>query len=139
MVRRPLAFACVTALLLVACSADDGTPPASGTDGGGDATADVQLPGNDAAPADAAPDAPTLGCGEFSGFDRYTCSKDGTTRGKCPGDASLTSEVCARGCLRDVPPQDDVCLGTTSSFSCAGSIGTVKAADGDYYLTAFGC
>ena len=132
-------FAALAVSLLLACSSDDGTPPPSGTDSGVDATADVQLPGNDAAPIDGANDAPTTGCGEFSGFDRYTCSKDGNSRGKCPGDASLTSEACSRGCLRDVAPQDDVCLGTTTTFSCPGSIGTVKAQDGDYYLTAFGC
>ncbi len=78
------------------------------------------------------------GCGEFAGATRMTCSKDGNSRGSCVGGAPKI-ESCARGCLRKSSPDDDVCMGTTTSFACSGSYGTGKAEDGDYYLTSFGC
>lgn len=139
----PLVAAVSAATLLVAaCSSGDGTTPA-GDDAG--TTADAATPldaagdavaNDDAAPA---PDAAATGCGEFAGDTRYTCSKDGDSRGRCVDDASADVETCARGCLRDQPPADDVCMGTTTSWTCPGSYGTAKAQDGDYYLTGFGC
>jgi hypothetical protein len=65
---------------------------------------------------------------------RFACAADGMSRAKC-----ATVEPCARGCLRNVPPADDECMGTTTTWSCPGSYGTKKAENGDYYLTAFGC
>lgn len=136
--------------LAVACSSSDGAAPDSAaSDAGaavdgaasGDAARDANAGdgGGDAA-SDAAGDAAaTQGCGEFTGDTRFTCAKDGNARGKCAGDASLTTETCARGCLKEPAAQDDVCMGTTTSFSCTGSYGTTKADNGDYYITAFGC
>jgi hypothetical protein len=136
--------------LAVACSSSDGAAPDSAaSDSGvavdgapsGDAARDANDGGGagDAAIDSAMDGASTQGCGEFAGDTRFTCSKDGNARGKCPGDASLTREACARGCLKEPPAQDDVCMGTTTSFSCTGSYGTTKADNGDYYITAFGC
>ncbi len=104
--------------------------------GSGDATDAHTADGADAAHADVADGAP-VGCGEFTGDTQFTCSKDGLSRGKCVGGAPVV-EACARGCLR-VDGADDVCMGTTDSWSCTGTVGTTKAADGDYYLTGFGC
>jgi hypothetical protein len=97
--------------------------------------------GRDAAARDGkppAPDAKPAGCGEFAGATRFTCSKDGNSRGKCVGGVP-TVESCANGCLRKKAPADDVCMGTTTSWSCSGSYGTTKAENGDYYITVFGC
>jgi hypothetical protein len=83
-------------------------------------------------------DLPPPSCGEWSGLTRFTCAKDGNSRGKCPGGVP-TIESCANGCLRKTPPADDVCMGTSATFSCTGSYGTTKAENGDYYITTFGC
>ncbi len=73
-----------------------------------------------------------------AGPARFTCSADGNSRLKCVSGA-LLNEPCARGCLRSAPGTDDVCMGTTDTFSCTASYGTQRAQNGDYYLTAFGC
>ena len=141
----------VIGALLVACGSDASGPAAGALDDA--SAADAAQPGfdsgvdggsvtNDAAsPNDATRnDAPsTTSCGEFSGDTRFTCSKDGNSRGKCVGDASLVQESCANGCLREKPPADDVCMGTTAMFTCTGSYATTPVQNGDYYLTAFGC
>jgi len=84
------------------------------------------------------PDLPLPSCGEFAGLTRFTCAKDGNSRGKCPGGVPLI-ESCANGCLKKTAPADDVCMGTSATFSCTGSYGTTKAENGDYYITTFGC
>jgi hypothetical protein len=105
----------------------------------GAAGADASL-GSDGAFVDgASTDGALAGCGEFSGDAVYTCSKDGSARGKCEADASPLVEACPRGCLRSPPGQDAVCMGTTATLDCTGSYGKTKAANGDYYITAFGC
>jgi hypothetical protein len=38
-----------------------------------------------------------------------------------------------------MPTDDDVCMGTTTAWSCTGLQGTEQAEDGDYLLTSFGC
>lgn len=73
----------------------------------------------------------------------YQCSGDGARRSRCV-DGATQSESCARGCLRDststpLGASGDVCMGTTTPWSCPGSYGTKKALDGDYFITAFGC
>jgi hypothetical protein len=122
---RSAAIATLTVLATIAACGSDATS----------ATQDDA--GIDANQSDASM-APT-GCGEFTGDARFTCSKDGNARGKCDGDASLTVESCPNGCLRETPPADDVCMGTTDTFSCTGPYGTIPAQNGDYYLTSFGC
>jgi len=126
-----------------------GPDPSTGQgDAGADATItpDPDAGGTSDAPAatdGAGPgpgtDAATAGCGEYTGDTLYTCSKDGTARGKCVGDASPSIEQCPNGCLRSPPGQDAVCMGTTATLDCTGSYGKTKAANGDYYITAFGC
>jgi hypothetical protein len=83
-------------------------------------------------------DRSVVACGEFAGMTRFTCSKDGYSRGKCVNGAGVI-ESCARGCLRGKAPADDVCMGTTDNWSCTGIQGTNKALNGDYYITYFGC
>jgi hypothetical protein len=112
----------------------EGTTTITGEDGG-DAAMSVDAP---TTPVEGGGDTSTAGCGEFTGDTRMTCSKDGNSRGKCVGGAAQI-ESCARGCFRNAAPADDVCMGTTTTWSCTGSYGTTKAQDGDYYLTAFGC
>ena len=110
-------------------------PPA--TDG---AAEDAAGPIADGALLDGASiDGAAAGCGEYTGDTVYTCSKDGNARGKCEGDASPLVEACPRGCLREPAGQDAVCMGTTATLDCTGSYGKTKAANGDYYITAFGC
>ena len=134
------AMAAMPALVAAACSSSDAIGPATAASDGGDAMVATDATASDGNPTgDAANDAQTQGCGAFTGDTRFTCSKDGNARGECVGDASLTSEPCARGCLREPATQDDVCMGTTTNFSCTGSYGTTKAENGDYYITAFGC
>ena len=59
------------------------------------------------------------------------------SRGLCDGGA-LNLEACANGCLiKDAA--DDVCMGTTATWSCSGTWGTKKAENGNYYATSFGC
>ena len=142
-------FAALLALA-AACSSQSAAPEPSGNGGDGGPVDASQAsdgppgtgPASDAAAPDAARDAadgPASGCGEYAGDALYTCSKDGTARGKCVGDASASVELCPRGCLRSPPGADDVCMGTTSTLDCPGSYGKTKAANGDYYITAFGC
>ena len=152
--KMPFAVASVLVLALAACSGGDGAPGEDGTivdeDAGfsplapdaevtsdaapaiptGDASADAALHASDASPAPA-------GCGEFKGLTSFTCSKDGKERGKCVNGAPVI-EACPRGCLRTTA-KDDVCMGTTTTFSCTGTMGTEKAQNGDYYITSFGC
>ncbi len=127
-------------------TAGDGAPPADAdlpTDAPAD-TRDAASPSKDAgadaksdASADTNADAPA-GCGAWAGDPKFTCSADGTTRGKCVG-TTPSVEPCARGCLREPAGTDAVCLATTASWSCSGSYGTTRSAAGDYDLTAFGC
>jgi hypothetical protein len=74
-------------------------------------------------------------CTDFPSAD-FTCAADGNGRGKC--DAGQVSfEACANGCL--IQPGADVCMGTTSSWSCGGTTGKAKMQNGDYVATSFGC
>ena len=135
---RSVVACCFVAILTGAACSDGGESalPEPSVDGGVEAAsaADAAPPSKVDAGADAAP----KGCGEYAAATRMTCSKDGSARGKCVGGAPQI-EPCPRGCLREKAPADDVCMGTTTPFSCTGSYGTAKAEDGDYYLTAFGC
>jgi hypothetical protein len=140
--------AAVLASVALACSggspADGGGPldasvdapaPIGSIDGSTDASGD-----GPSAPVDSSSnDAAIAGCGEFAGDGTFTCSKDGNSRGKCPGDASLVVEACPNGCLREPVGQDSICMGTTDAWSCPGSYGTTRALDGNYYVTEFGC
>lgn len=75
-------------------------------------------------------------CGSYT-EGVYSCAPDGNARGTCSGGAAKL-ETCDRGCLiKD--GADDVCMGTTATWSCSGTWGTQKAENGDYYATAFGC
>lgn len=87
-------------------------------------------------PSDAG--APDAGCGPYASYSIYNCSGDGNARLKCAGN-QLSTQSCANGCLREPTGTEDVCMGTTTSFSCTGSYGTTKARNGDYFITAFGC
>jgi hypothetical protein len=101
----------------------------------GDAGAD----GDEASDATAAGDTGAdAGCGEFTGDTNFTCSKDGNSRGECLG-GTPTIDMCSRGCLREMAPQDSICMGLTDNWSCNGSYGTDRALNGDYDLTSFGC
>ena len=106
---------------------DAAAPMESGTTTDGGGTEDVAQ--GDDAPA---------GCGEYTGDTSFTCSKDGNSRGKCV-NGTPTIEMCSRGCLREMSPQDSICMGTTDNWSCNGSYGTERALNGDYDLTSFGC
>lgn len=79
-------------------------------------------------------------CSPTDDTARFRCTADGDARRKCASGV-LASEGCARGCLRSAPDggADDTCMGTDATWSCPGTFGTEKAANGDYYLTAFGC
>jgi hypothetical protein len=127
---------------------------ASGTGGGGgaggtagvDASNDGPTDAQGGASGDAADDGASssdgsegaAGCGIYAGKQYFNCAPDGMGRGKCES-GSLTFEDCPRGCLIEPVGQDDVCLGTTNSWSCSGSYGKTKLEDGDYYATSFGC
>jgi|GEM_PF-5757922 len=125
------------AIVAAACaSADQTIAPVLDDSGASDGSAQRDGSPGDASIASDASDAG--GCGEFTGNARFACSKDGNSRGKCIAQAPQI-EACSRGCLRSQAPADDVCMGTTTSWSCNGLYGTTKASDGDYYLTAFGC
>jgi len=135
------------AIALVACSGD-ASAPAGGA--GDDAGTTSDATSNDASPdgasqsdaaIDASRDAPSeaAGCGAYASATSFTCTKDGTARVKCTSGA-LTTETCARGCLRKASG-DSVCLGAADSdaLDCSGTYGTTPATDGDYYITSFGC
>ena len=148
---RRLTVAASASFVVIACSSAS-APTASGPNDGGITGGDANAPlGSDAsfndAPVTDAPivdgsrdasDAP-LGCGEFAGDANFTCSKDGNSRGKCVDDASLDDEACPNGCLIEPAGQDSICMGTTDTWSCAGSYGTIPSQDGNYYLSSFGC
>jgi uncharacterized membrane protein YgcG len=74
--------------------------------------------------------------GSCSGSSAFTCSADGNSRASCD-NGQIDSEACANGCL--IQSGDDVCMGTSASWSCGGSYGTQKAANGNYFGTSFGC
>lgn len=142
---RRLALTVLVALG-AACAGEAPTPrqdrDAAGHDRGhadavasGDRSASPTVDGAGPAEDSAAP----VPCGEFVEATRFVCAKDGMSRGRCDAGQG-TIESCPRGCLRNKAPDDDVCLGSTPSWTpCTGVQGTVKAADGDYYVTWFGC
>lgn len=82
------------------------------------------------------PDPDPQACGSYP-EGTYQCAPDGNGRGKC-ANGELAFETCSNGCLIK-SSADDVCMGTTTSWSCDGTWGTKKADNGDYYVTAFGC
>jgi hypothetical protein len=85
---------------------------------------------------DPEPEPDPVACGNYK-EGVYSCAPDGNSRGTCTSGAA-TLEACSNGCLiKD--SADDVCMGTTTSWSCDGTWGTKKAENGDYYITAFGC
>jgi len=88
-------------------------------------------------PPDEEPDSDpsTFACSDFSQTEQ-SCAPDGTGRGKCQS-GTLSFEQCAEGCL--IQTGNDVCMGTTSSWSCSGTTGQTKMQNGDYVATAFGC
>lgn len=121
---------------------DTAPPPDVAPDGlaadarDGDRPADDGAPPRDAVPRDAP--AADGGCGALAGVARFTCAADGNSRARCAAGAPLV-EHCPRGCLRRAPPAADECMGSGSPWSCSGIQGTAKAADGDYFLSSFGC
>ncbi len=138
------------AALAGACSGAStvGSEPVAGQGDGGAGAPDGAVDRGDGgggapdatARADGAPDPdPGRGCGEFADAATYACAKDGGARGACAKDGAASIEVCANGCLRPPPGPGGVCMGTTSALDCAGSYGKAKAADGNYFITAFGC
>ncbi len=131
-----------TAAIVAACSSADeplaGAPPAaaireapgaSGSDGGESAAADAASEGG---PVASGP------CDDVASTPRFTCSKDGTRRGRCVG-GKAEWETCARGCLRNKAPAEDACMLAADAWTCTGVQGTSKALDGSYYMTYFGC
>lgn len=134
---------------LGACGAPGAPSPAGsavddyvGTSGGAGPSSEpssAPRPGVDAAsPREAGPEGDGGSCDVLASSTQFRCSADGATRAKCIAGA-VAVEPCARGCLREAASADDVCMGTSTTWSCPGSYGTTKARDGDYYLTAFGC
>lgn len=95
------------------------------------------MPSPDATSTNATDDAGTQSgrktCGMYT--SNYECAPDGNSRAKCV-DESLIQQSCDRGCLRS---DDAMCMGTDAPFSCSGTSGKERAANGDYYITAFGC
>jgi len=137
------------ACVLVACSSTNGSTGGNGAggtsaDGGVDATTPSLVDAGGVSDATSAGDAPTAseasaGCGPYAGDPVFTCSADGTSRGKCVDDASLDDEPCPNGCLIEPAGQDAICMGADAGWSCTGSYGTTPAQDGNYYLSEFGC
>ncbi len=82
------------------------------------------------------PDPDPQACGAFTSSS-FTCGADGNGKGKCVSDA-LSYEACSNGCLIKADAED-VCMGTTTTWSCDSTWGKTKAQNGDYYATAFGC
>jgi hypothetical protein len=82
------------------------------------------------------PDPDPQACGDYP-EGSFTCAPDGNGRGKCV-EEELSYEACSNGCLIKASA-DDVCMGTTTSWSCNETWGKTKAENGDYYATAFGC
>jgi hypothetical protein len=115
-------------------AANAGDTRASGGDDASDATAAADA-GN---AGDAGGPEADAGCGEFTGDTNFTCSMDGNSRGECINGTPMI-EACPRGCLREMSPQDSICMGPTDNWSCNGSYGTDRALNGDYDITSFGC
>jgi hypothetical protein len=121
---------------VVACrdgSSEIAADPWTAVTDGADATVNESDAGLD---RDSAP--PPEPCGPLEGVGRFTCTPDGHSREKCV-DHFKVIEPCGRGCLREGVSADDVCMGTSTDWTCDGSFGTTKARDGDYFITAFGC
>lgn len=112
------------------------TAPGGGSASSGGGLVDAGHHDAGAPPSDAG--TPDAGCGSYASYSLYNCSPDGNARLKCAGN-QLSTQSCAHGCLREPTGTEDVCMGTTTSFSCTGSYGTAKARNGDYFITAFGC
>jgi hypothetical protein len=148
----PLAFA----ISMLACGKGGGTGGSGGatsssssgtggstmaTGGGGAATTSSSTGGAGGMMATGGGGAGTggaMGCGIYEGDNYFNCSPDGNGRGKCD-NGTLVYETCDRGCLIEPVGQDDICMGTTNTWSCSGSYGKAKVEDGDYYATEFGC
>jgi hypothetical protein len=98
-----------------------------------------QPPPQDPQPADPDPeDSDPSGqfqCSDFSAAE-FSCAPDGGARGVCDA-GQLELQVCDNGCL--IQDGSDVCMGTTSTWSCNGTVGTTKMQNGSYVATAFGC
>ncbi|MEZ4294138.1 MAG: hypothetical protein R3B70_04110 [Polyangiaceae bacterium] len=107
--------------------------PAAGFEKGPDCNADPDP--EDPVDPDPEVDPDPKACGSYP-EGTFTCAPDGNSRGKCTSGA-LSTEACSNGCL--IQTGDDVCMGTTATWSCDGTWGTKKAENGDYYITAFGC
>lgn len=74
-------------------------------------------------------------CADFSSSE-FSCSPDGNSRGVCDA-GNLDLQECSNGCL--IQNGNDVCMGTSSTWSCNGSVGTTKMQNGKYVATSFGC
>jgi hypothetical protein len=81
------------------------------------------------------PQDPAAECSDFSSSE-FSCSPDGNSRGLCDA-GQVDLQPCSNGCL--IQTGNDVCMGTTSSWSCNGSVGTTKMENGTYVGTSFGC
>jgi hypothetical protein len=90
------------------------------------------------ASSDASADAASADAATCTTAAPFRCADDGASRASCASGIP-TVEPCPRGCLRETGSSEDVCMGTTTTWSCPGSYGTTKARNGDYYVTAFGC
>jgi hypothetical protein len=111
--------------------------PASGFAKGAECDGGGSTGGGETTTGGGEPDPPPQGCGPYTGSAAYKCAPDGAGRGKCVNGSAVV-EPCANGCLiKD--GADDVCMGSTSTWSCSGSYGTSKMEDGNYYATSFGC
>lgn len=85
-------------------------------------------------PADPMVPSTPQSCADFPSSD-FTCAADGNGRGRC--DAGQVSfEGCPNGCL--LQSGADVCMGTSSSWSCGGTTGKSKLTNGNYVATSFG-
>jgi len=82
------------------------------------------------------PDPSGWSCEDFATPAEFSCAPDGNGRGKCVSE-QLSFESCDSGCL--IQTGNDVCMGTSSSWSCSGTTGKTKMQNGNYIATAFGC
>ena len=121
------------ALVLDAAASADASAKDAAKDGPGAEAASDTASGA----GDASAETPATGCGEFTAAADFVCAKDGRSRGRCAAGVAEV-EACALGCLR-VAGGPDQCMAAGWTWSCPGSYGKTKAADGDYYLTSFGC
>ncbi|GAC1351656.1 MAG: hypothetical protein NVSMB1_06760 [Polyangiales bacterium] len=77
-------------------------------------------------------------CGEFTTSSKFSCSKDGLSRGKCVASEGQI-ETCDRGCLRKAANHDDQCMNSSpADWTCPGKLGATKLQSGDYFITSFG-